>query len=55
MHLHKTFFTLKHLKLFQLVSIFLDHPQEATLFLAKITEDDLKRSKHVGTILNVLM
>ena len=37
MHIHKTFFTLKHLKLLQHVSIFLDHPQGATLFLAKIT------------------
>ena len=30
-------FTLKHLKLLQHISIFLDHPQGATLFLAKIT------------------
>jgi len=30
-------FTLKHLKLLQHVSIFLGHPQGATLFLAKIT------------------
>ena len=45
MHGHKNlkkrtyinFFTLKHLKLRQHVSIFLDHPQGATLFLAKIT------------------
>ena len=36
MHIYKIF-TLKHLKSLQHVSIFFDHLQGATLFLAKVT------------------
>ena len=61
---------LKHLKTLQHVSIFSDHLQGARRFLVKVSEfkvfrflkiikviceDDLKRSKHVGAFLSVLI